>query len=592
LIKQAWRTGLTNISRPELQRRLRFSDLRKNLKRDYSTFPTVKIAIFGDTPTQFLHQAIAGYAYELAINPLVYEAEPDQIDLQLRDTTSELYRFRPEYVVVFQSTQRLLSHFYETPSEQKRSFADLHLKYVQSMCDALKSRLEAHLIYCNFAEIDDAVYGNYANKTDLSFLYQTRALNVGLMKLAVSAGNLFIADLAALQNREGRRNIVSNMMYMTAGFAYSLEFWTEVARQVLSIIQSLRGRFHKAVILDLDNTLWGGTVGDDGLEHIQIGDLGIGRAFSELQAWLKQLKERGIILAVCSKNDEQVAQEVFERHPDMVLRLDDIAVFVANWGNKVDNINYIQAVINIGFESIVYLDDSPFERRMVKHAIPALTVPELPEDPADYLDELRSLNLFETASLSHADSMRTRQYQEEAQRVSLLKTYDSEEAFLASLGMVSEARAFDGFHIPRIAQLTQRSNQFNLRTVRYTERDVERIMNDPQYLTLYFTLNDEVGDYGLVSIVVLRGDEGFVFIENWLMSCRVLKRGMEDFVLNNAVRAAKKNGYTKIIGEYIPSQKNQLVRNHYPNMGFVDENGLWKLELDRYVPRKTYIKLG
>jgi FkbH-like protein len=336
--------------------------------------------------------------------------------------------------------------------------------------------------------------------------------------------------------------------------------------------------------------LWGGTIGDDGLEHIQLGDLGIGKAFSELQAWLKQLKERGIILAVCSKNDEQVAKEAFERHPDMVLRLDDIAVFVANWQNKVDNINYIQAVLNIGFESVVYLDDSPFERRMVKQAIPALTIPELPEDPADYLDELRSLNLFETPSLSHTDAMRTRQYQEEAKRVSLLQTYDSEDAFLASLGMVSEARPFDRFHVPRIAQLTQRSNQFNLRTVRYTERDVERIMNDPMYLTLYFTLKDEVGEYGLISVVILRRDTGFVFIENWLMSCRVLKRGMEEFALNNIMRVATEAGFGKVVGEYIPTRKNQLVRDHYARLGFVADNGLWALETGNYIQKTTHIR--
>jgi FkbH-like protein len=568
---------------------MRFSDIRHNLTRDFSRFDPVTIAVLGDTPTQFLHQALKGCAYDRSLNTIVYEGGADQIEAEILDTTSELYRSKPEYVLIFESTQRLLWRFYAVEREQQPSFAASHLQHIRALCDVLNSHLHARIIYCNFPELDDGVYGNFANKTRLSFSYQVRALNLGLMDLAATVKNLFIADLASLQNRTGRAQIVSSTAYTISGFAYELNFWPSIATTVLDIVQALRGRVHKAVILDLDNTLWGGVVGDDGMENIQIGDLGIGKAFSELQAWLKQLQQRGILLAVCSKNDEQVAREVFDRHPDMVLRLTDIAIFVANWGNKVDNIRHIQSILNIGFESIVYLDDSPFERRMVKEAIPALTVPELPEDPADYLDALRSLNLFETGSLSEADGARTRQYQEEAQRVSIQKTYDSEEAFLSSLEMIATARPFDAFQVPRIAQLSQRTNQFNLRTVRYSERDVERIMKDGRYLTRYFTLADKVGQYGLISIVVLEKGDGFLFIENWLMSCRVLKRGVEDLVLNSVMRLAKENGYTRVIGEYIATEKNGLVSDHYRKLGFVADNGRWAMETDGYEERKTYI---
>jgi FkbH-like protein len=571
---------------------MRFSELRQNLKKDFSGFPDVKIAILGDTPTQFLHQAVKGCAYDRALNTIVYESGIGQIDAQILDPTSALYDFRPDYVLVFESTQRLLSRFYALSREQQASFATAHLHHVESLCQVLDSHLHAKIIYSNFPEIDDGVYGNYANKTRLSFPYQVRAVNLGLMDLATTIRNLFIADLSSFQNRTGRRHIVSTTTYATTGFVYALDSWPEIAARVLDIVQSLRGQVHKAVIFDLDNTLWGGVIGDDGPENIQIGDLGIGKAFSELQAWLKQLQQRGIILAVCSKNYEHVAKEVFEKHPDMVLRLEDVAVFVANWENKVDNIRHIQSVLNVGFDSMVYLDDSPFERGMVKQAIPSLTVPELPEDPADYLEVLRSLNLFETASISESDEARTRQYQEEAQRAILHKTYDSEAAFLASLQMIAAARPFDCFQVPRIAQLSQRSNQFNLRTVRYIDRDVERMLRDPDYVTRYFTLEDRVGHYGLISVVVLKKREGCLFIENWMMSCRVLKRGMEDFVLNAIMQAAKENGCQRVVGEYIPTEKNALVRDHYSKLGFAAEDGLWVMDVDRYLERKTHIGLA
>jgi FkbH-like protein len=569
---------------------MRFADIRHNLKKDFSAFPSVKIAILGDTPTQFLHQALRGCAYDRAVDAIIFEAGIDQIDAQILDPTSDLYRFAPDYVLVFESTCRLRSRFYARPREDKASFAAAHLQHVQALCHALEARLPSHLIYCNCPEIDDGVYGNYANKTQVSFPYQVRALNLGLMDLASATRNLFIADLSSLQNSAGRKNIVSTTLYTVSGFAYALDFWPDMAERVLDIVQSLRGRVHKAVVLDLDNTLWGGIVGDDGLENLQIGDLGIGKAFSELQAWLRQLRQRGVVLAVCSKNYEPIAKAVFETHPDMVLRLDDIAVFVANWENKVDNIRYIQSVLNVTFDSIVYLDDSPFERAMVKEAIPALTVPELPQDPADYLDALASLNLFETGAVSEQDETRTRQYQEEARRTSLQRTYDSEDAFLASLEMVATTSPFDVFQIPRIAQLSQRSNQFNLRTVRYTEQDVERIMRDPGYVSRYFLLEDRIGHHGLISVVVLKRRAGDLFIENWLMSCRVLKRGMEEFVLNAIMQVAAENGYPRVVGEYIPTEKNQLVRDHYLRLGFRREDVLWVIDTEAYVERKPRIE--
>jgi FkbH-like protein len=279
----------------------------------------------------------------------------------------------------------------------------------------------------------------------------------------------------------------------------------------------------------------------------------------------------------------------------MVLKLDDIAVFQANWETKVDNIRTIQRILNIGFDSMVFLDDNPFERNMVRENIEGITVPELPEDPGEYLEYLYSLNLFETASYSLADKDRTRQYQVEAQRVSLAKTFHNEADFLKSLAMASTVEGFTRFNTPRVAQLSQRSNQFNLRTVRYTEDDIARLAADPMVIDLSFTLEDKFGDNGLIAVIIMRlQDADTLFVDTWFMSCRVLKRGMENFTLNTMVRRARAAGYKRIVGEYLPTPKNKMVEEHYPSLGFTKIEGAptaqYVLEVEDYQDRECYIE--
>lgn len=279
-------------------------------------------------------------------------------------------------------------------------------------------------------------------------------------------------------------------------------------------------------------------------------------------------------MAVCSKNNEDTAKIPFERHPEMELKLDDFVMFVANWEDKATNIRKIQETLNIGMDSIVFLDDNPRERDVVRTLIPEVIVPELPKDPALYLSYLRKCNLFETAVYSSEDNERTEQYQAEAERRSILNKSQSYEDYLKEMDMVAEAKPFDEFHYPRIAQLSQRSNQFNLRTVRYTEDEIRKLAEDKEYLTLYFTLKDKLGSSGLISIVVLkRLDKDNVFIENWLMSCRVLKRTMEEFIINKILYVAEMNGFQKVIGEYKKTAKNAMVEKIYEKMGFHHEDG-------------------
>ena len=572
-----------------------FKELRKLARGTAANSTPCRMALVGDTATQFLATALMGESIGRGFQLELFEAEYNQVERQFLDPTSELYAFGPSYIVLFQSTHKL-GELYSTLDESRQAaLADARLDFLRSLCES--PQLAGRKIICmNYPEIDDTVFGSYANKVETSFTWQVRKLNYGLMQLAQEKSNLFVCDLAALQNKIGRDRLFAPNVYVSTEMVLSVDALPFVASRVIDIVCALRGHFKKCLILDLDNTLWGGVIGDDGLEGIQLGHgLGIGKAFTEFQMWVKKLKQRGIIICVVSKNNEETAKEPFEKHPDMLLKLDDIAVFMANWETKVDNIRSIQQILNIGFDSMVFLDDNPFERTIVRENISGICVPELPEDPGDYLEYLYSLNLFETASYSSVDMNRTKQYQVEAKRVTLSKTFTNEAEFLQSLDMLSIVSGFTKFNTPRVAQLSQRSNQFNLRTVRYTEADIEALASDKTVIDLSFTLEDKFGDNGLIAVVILkRKDEDTLFIDTWFMSCRVLKRGMENFTLNMVVERAKAAGYKYIIGEYLPTPKNKMVEHFYSELGFVKLTGTdtaqYSLDVDNYMPRECYIK--
>ena len=569
-----------------------FQQLKRLQKQVPEGLPHVKVALLGDSATQFLATALKGEGAARGLSLDLFEAEYNQVERQVLDPTSDLYAFGAGFTVIFQSSHKLLEKHGMADSASRRSLAEERLAFVRTLCENVKS----HIICYNYPEIGDGVFGSYQNKVEESFIWQVRKLNLGLMELSREYPQLFICDLAELQAKLGRDFCFDSSVYVSTEMLLSLDALPYVASRTLDILCAIRGSFKKCLILDLDNTLWGGVVGDDGWENIQVGHgLGIGKAFSEFQQWIKKLKDRGIILCVCSKNDEDKAREPFEKNPEMVLRLDDFAVFIANWDNKADNIRTIKEILNIGYDSMVFLDDNPFERNLVRENLPEICVPELPEDPGDYLEYLYGLNLFETASYSSADTDRPKQYQAEARRVGSARAFTDENAFLQSLGMVSEVSGFNGFNIPRVAQLSQRSNQFNLRTVRYTEDQVRALGADDRFKCFSFTLADKFGDNGLICVVILeKQDARTLFVDTWFMSCRVLKRGMEHFTLNTIVRYARDNGFTRIVGEYLPTAKNGMVADHYLRLGFSpvpDAPGrLFVLDVAGYEPKTCYIE--
>lgn len=534
-----------------------------------------RIAVIGDCATQQLATALRGESVRRDFPLTVLDADYNQMEAQLLDPHSEVYAFQPDYILLFASLEKLKQRFYDTAPAARAGFAAAETERFTALWQAVAANSGAKVLMFDFPEAEDSVFGSFALRTPVSFGFQVRKLNL-LLAETIAADYPFVYPIAlsAVQNARGRDAFFEDRTWYLAKMAVCTDALPMVASRILDTVLALAGRVKKCVVVDLDNTLWGGVIGDDGIDGIQLGELGDGPAFIALQRWLLELKRRGILLAVCSKNNEDTAKEPFEKHPETVLRLDDFAAFVANWENKAQNIQGIQQTLNIGMDSLVFLDDNPFERNLVRQMLPDVTVPELPEDPAAVPAYLESLHLFEAVSYSEEDAARTAQYQAEASRTAAQAKFHSYEEYLEALDMHGEILPFDSFHYPRIAQLTQRSNQFNLRTQRYSESDIAALAQNPEYFTRYMTLSDRYGEHGLISVVICKKiSADTLFIDTWLMSCRVLRRGVEECLFDAVVKMAQDAGFRCLAAEYLPTAKNKMVEHFYDSMGMQPEGG-------------------
>ena len=552
----------------------------------------IKLAVLGNCSTQFFSEAIEGLGRLSGLNITVCDAGYNQIEPQLFDADSEVYKFSPDYILIWMATETLYEEFLNEELINRESFASKTLERIKE-CWAITERYSnARILQLNFTEYNDGILGQYSGKTPSTFLYQIRKLNYLLEEEESVNRRIFPVDILSVQNNLGRQKLFSDVYYYNAKMTVSMQVLPNLVESVVQVIRAGEGQIKKCVVVDLDDTIWGGIISEVGLAGIEIGELGKGAVYSDLQRWLRQLKQYGIILAVCSKNDEETAKEPFLKHTEMILKLSDIAVFVANWEDKATNIKLIRDTLNIGLDSMIFLDDNPFERNLVRELLPEVLVPELPNDPALWLSYIQEQNYFESVSYAEDSNERTERYQTEFERKKEESRFGSLTDYLTSLEMVCEARPFEESQYPRIAQLTQRSNQFNLRTIRYTSDEIRHMAEDQKYLTFSFSLKDRFGDYGIVSVVILRiTEEKELFIDTWIMSCRVLKRSMEDHVMNHVVKMAEKAGFETIESEYIPTNKNRAVEDIYEKMGFsrIGENR-YRISIKDYRHRDTFVR--
>lgn len=555
-----------------------------------SELPVIRLALLGSSTLAHLVPGIRLGCLRRGFIADIYEGAYGLYLQEITDSNSGLHSFRPDVLVLALDSHHLAG--------SDAAAADAAIAVMRQCWAAAKASFHCAVIQQAVLPVFAPVMGNNEHRYSQSPLTIIHGINHQLRQAAdtdgvhvLSVDQLVLEEGLVFWHEAGLWHRSKQEVHPRAGHLYG--------EHVARLIAAIRGQSYKCLVLDLDNTLWGGVIGDDGLEGIILGQgNAVGEAYIAIQNYARRLSRRGIILAVCSKNDEVNALSPFEKHPEMILKRNDIACFAANWQDKANNIRMIAKTLNIGLDSLVFIDDNPVERALVRRELPMVAVPELPEDPADYIGCLSRAGYFEGLSITEEDRERASQYRANIERDTLRASTTDMESFLAALNMELIWQPFDTVSFSRIVQLINKTNQFNLMTRRYVDADVQRIMAYADRLTFQFRLTDIYGDNGIIGLIIgERTKEDALLLDTWLMSCRVLGRQVEEAMLNVVAAEAREHGITKLIGQYRPTQKNSMVREHYRKLGFElihaldDGQTFWALGLAAFQPFATRIKI-
>jgi len=570
------------------------SALKRELLKQKNLVPT-RIAILGGSTTTEVKSMLELFLLAQGLEPKFYETGYNRYYEDVQFENPVLWNFKPEIVFVH-TTWRNLAQFPEILESEND--VDKRVRHemarFQSFWEKIHDKLGALIIQNNFDLPHLRPLGNLEASQSFGRVNFLMRLNAEFAKYAQSHPHFLINDILYLSAQVGLEEWQRNNFWYAFHMAVGPTATMALTRSLTGIIKSIYGKSKKCLVLDLDNTLWGGVVGDDGVQNLILGrDHAVGEAFLDFQRYVKGLQRRGVILAVCSKNDPENAKAGFS-HPDSILKVEDFSSFKANWNPKPENLREIAAELNIGLDSMVFVDDNPAERALVAEYLPNVAVPEVGSEVSSFAGILEREGYFEMHKLVQDDLNRTAYYSSNVQRDAAQANFGDYGEFLASLEMTAEIRPFIPTYLERITQLINKTNQFNLTTRRYTSAEVEAIAQDPSAITLYGRLADKFGDNGLVSVIIGRVLGETAEIDIWLMSCRVFNREMELAMFDALIEQCQIRGIRKIVGVYIASPKNGLVAGLYSSLGFTAmdatpaEQQLWHYDMPATYASKSH----
>ena len=571
----------------ELNRLAKLLNKARQTGRTLKPLTEFRLGVLSNSTVDFIVPALVATAARHGIALECIKADYDQVIQDALSPESIINRAKPDAVLVAIDYRALPLKSRTGSPEDADETVRAGLRYIETVRAGLKANGKAICILQTLAPPPERLFGSLDRLLPGALRNVLDRINQGLAEAVFGTEDVLL-DVAGLAETVGLADWHCPTQWNMAKLPFSNTYLPLYADHVARVIGALRGKSRRCLVLDLDNTVWGGIIGDDGLEGIQCaqGDP-TGEAHLSVQRLALDLRERGIVLAVSSKNTDEVARLPFSKHPEMLLREDHIAVFQANWNDKATNIKAIAEELSLGLESMVLLDDNPVERGLVRRILPQVAVPELPADPALYARTLAAAGYFESVVFSEEDVKRASFYQDNARRVNLKQQAGDVDAYLASLDMEITFQPFDATGRARISQLINKSNQYNLTTKRYTEAEVAEAERDPNCFTLQVRLSDTFGDNGMISVVICRRRAYAEWeIDTWLMSCRVLGRRVEHMVLRQILEHAKRQGIRRLIGIYRPTDRNKLVEDHYSKLGFspagLGEDGttVWELDVE------------
>jgi len=540
----------------------------------------IRIALLGSFTLNGLAETIQVMCAEKGVQCITYVGDYNQYNQDIINPNSKLYKFLPDISFLLIDSRTILGDLFHNPysisAEERRRFVDVKGEDLQKIIMTFNKNTNTKLVITNFNIPSFSPHGIFETKTDYGITQMINELNHKLVKFVLDSDSNFVYDFNRFILKHGERNVFDSKQFLFGDMKISFDHIPHLAHDLLSYIIGHLGITKKCIVVDLDNTLWGGIVGEDGFNGIKIGPDPPGNAYVEFQKILLSLYQRGIILAINSKNNYDDAIKVIKEHPYMILREEHFSCLRINWNDKVLNMKEIANELNIGLDSIIFVDDDPVNREYMKSSLPQVYTLDLPQDPSQYSDIIKNMNELSVLSLTVEDTQRGKMYTEQRKRNELEKSSPDLVSFLRQLDLKVSIKSADDFTIPRISQLTLKTNQFNLTTKRYQESDIKRLSQDNKYMIGCAQVQDKFGDNGITGAFIIHKENPKEwFIDTFLLSCRVMGREIEKGILGYIIEQAKKSGVERIKAQFIPTQKNKPIEGFLPDCGFQRDGEFW-----------------
>jgi len=545
-----------------------------------------KVAILSSFTANQLEQPLVVNSFTYGLKLQTYLAGFNQYEREIIDTSSQLYQFEPDVVILLLRIEDLIIDKASLDTQVAAI-----LERLTGLMDMLTDRLTCSVILNNFALPDFLPNGAFDIRDSSGYTVNVTKLNERLVQYFSAKTGVYLFNFNHALALYGHHQALDKKAFYYASNPYSNGFLSFLARRYSSYIKSICGLTKKCLVLDLDNTLWGGVIGEDGLDGIQLSFTYPGNVFREIQKTALYYKNRGVLLALNSKNNLEDAREVFEKHPDVVLKWEDFASIRVNWKHKPENLQSISDELNIGLDSLVFVDDNPAEIEMVNQALPQVETIAFGSNPLDNLHLLQETPWFEKLSITSSDRTKTKQYQQQVERATLKKQSASLDDYYNSLEMEADVFINDRTAIQRIAQLTQKTNQFNLTTKRYSEADIEQFLDSDEYEIFTLRLKDRFGDNGITGLVIAQHVGKVWEIDTLLMSCRIIGRTAEQTLMHVVSQHASEAGAVALQGFYIPTPKNKPAKDLFADLDFDKTGDAWNYTLESPIPASQWIKL-
>lgn len=557
----------------------------------------VKIALLNSSTSNGFKEVLEVMCLQEEINPSIFVSEYNQFSQDILDKSSALYNEEPEIVFLNIDTRTLAGDFFFNPYgsgiENLKSWAEETETLLINLINNLLSRCNAKIIISNLEVPTYSPLGLVETKEEDSFVRLIKKINEKIEEFCLKEDRAFLFDLDALLSRIGKKNIFDEKLYYLGDIKIKTKYVPEICAEYFRFVKALKIPQKKCLVLDLDNTLWGGIIGEDGINGIRLGPDSIGKSFLEFQKYILALHKRGVILAINSRNNLEDVLDVFRNHPHMILKEKNFAAMRINWRDKSENLKELAEEINIGLDSMVFFDDDKFNRELVKKTLPMVEVEELPKDFSLYSSSIINSNYFDTLSLTYEDINKGKMYADENQRKNLKISFDNVNDYLKDLNMEIVFDEDNINDIERISQLTHKTNQFNMTTIRYSEEEISNLIENPNYYILTIRLSDKFGDYGLTGVCIIKLEKIWL-IETFLMSCRILGRKVEQAIISYIHDKAISSGSNGLAGKFEKTDRNSPAEEVYKNLGFnldKQDNKLWLYTAKELIPFPDTIKI-